>query len=761
MFLLDNWVKKPPKSRIFSIFLVFLLFTSISYNFPAANAEIAQTSVQLVLKTTGGGPFVDYANSISEYLTNIGIEVDVLVEDYTTFMNTLLVTHDYDLAITSLSGEIWDSPDLRDLYTENGSFNMFGLSSDIPSNNESEQMQEDGLSITNPSSRKTLYYNWQEFIMEDIIPMLPLYTPRSYDVIWSNILGFDTRWGIVNSLPYMSYSGFHEGQDSLDEFSIADSMWSELNPLFQDDTSSKFLSSLISEPLLQLNLDKEPIKTGIIQDWDKIDDFHYKFHLMPDIYWSPSYNVTERTHNSIPLSSIPDGDLMKGLKNAEYSNGTNQKILAKDAVFTLLAWANSVVSEDSSDYQWISDIYVDPVDELAFHIHIDENPNDPELDYYLDFWLDLRLNLLPEFFLNSTDSTITYTSGNVTCRGLYPSIIDTIQWKAFSDSPFGCGQYSLNYYVKNSVAVFEKNPFWHGKGAIDGSTGKEPFVDNFFVRVIPDLSAQLAEFKSGKLDFMNMDAFPSERKQMQADPRFQVMTSLDDSMSFLIFNLQRPIIGGDYHFENILDPEKNQTSRALGIRKAICHAINREEMNTIVNGGDYFISHNVISPTSPYYYTLTDAKYNYNQDLAQEWLTAALGLPEYTIYVENDDFTLNPINITINCSSILNSSGCTLKYQVNGGSFITLAMSKLNDSFFSCNITKDFNANVTLSFYIEMVNEYGEIRITSTSMIESIISEDLVTFAEFNINKMINIIIIASLIIIPISMKLKRKRRVF
>ena len=246
---------------------------------------------------------------------------------------------------------------------------------------------------------------------------------------------------------------------------------------------------------------------------------------------------------------------------------------------------------------------------------------------------------------------------------------------------------------------------------------------------------------------------------MQADPRFSVMTTIDDSMSFLAFNLQRANIGGFYNLENIIDPAKNQTSLALGFRKAICHAINRGEINALINDGEYFISHNVICPTSPYYHTLTNAKYNYDPDLALEWLSASLGLTYYTIHIENEHFTLNPIDITINCSSTLNITYCTLNYQVDGGNLNSLEMNKINDSFFDCSILKDFNKNVSLSFFIDMINEFNETRKTYTSVIRAIISEDLVIVPEFNYNNMPDLLFYTSLFTIFVVTYILRRKK--
>jgi hypothetical protein len=40
----------------------------------------------------------------------------------------------------------------------------------------------------------------------------------------------------------MSWDGTHAGQISTDELVITDAAWADLNPLFQDDTSSSLLA---------------------------------------------------------------------------------------------------------------------------------------------------------------------------------------------------------------------------------------------------------------------------------------------------------------------------------------------------------------------------------------------------------------------------------------------------------------------------------------------------------------------------------------
>ncbi|MCK5409883.1 MAG: hypothetical protein KAJ30_06420, partial [Candidatus Heimdallarchaeota archaeon] len=333
--------------------------------------ESVEPYFTLVLRTNVG-TCADYGLYVTQYLRAIGIEVEVTVEsaDFISFFEPYM-TVDFDLTLSAFSD--LKTPDMRDYYTEEGNLNLFHLNKNIPYQNESETMQNEAVITSDLESRNKLYYDWQILVMDDLLPLLPLYSTRTYEAVWSNTLGFDARWGLVYSLPYMEYDGLHEGQESINEFRIADANWKDLNPLHADDTSSLFISSFISDQIILRSPDYSSLKTSLVNNWVKIDDFHYKFSMRDNVYWNPSFNVTGRDSSSNPLD-ISTTPLMFGLKNAEYSNGSNQKVTAKDAVFTYLAYSNPIVSDNPSYFDWISDCYVDPVDPLSFHIKIDGNP---------------------------------------------------------------------------------------------------------------------------------------------------------------------------------------------------------------------------------------------------------------------------------------------------------------------------------------------------------------------------------------------------
>ncbi|MCG3260883.1 MAG: hypothetical protein H7644_14105 [Candidatus Heimdallarchaeota archaeon] len=255
-------MKKKP--IIFALFILSSLIVMSAFN---TNTIAQQEPIaNLTFKTNGGGVRPDYGLYIAQYLRDIGIEVEVKVEEWVVFLGTLFLTHNYDLGVVTLGGG-GATPGARDVWMEAGSLNIFGLGPDLPYGNESEIMQDLSVTLVDPIERQALLYDWQQLMMDKIIPILPLYSSRSYVGLWANTLGYESRWGVADSIPYMSYAGYHDGQDSLDEFNIADANWKELNPLFTDDTSSSFITGLMMEPIVQMNPDYAPLKTGLVYDW--------------------------------------------------------------------------------------------------------------------------------------------------------------------------------------------------------------------------------------------------------------------------------------------------------------------------------------------------------------------------------------------------------------------------------------------------------------------------------------------------------------
>ena len=599
------------KSKTFFCFclILILLNSNIIY---ASDKSSEEPFFTLNLVTNPPKPFADYALMIAQYLAdiNIAVEIHSCTETFPIWCG-----YNWDLFLGEFSSEIQD---IRTQFSEGGSRNIFGLNKEIPYCNRSEQLQNQALVLYDLDERYYIWNEWCWLLMDFILPFFPFFLPRSYQALWSNIKNYDIRWGLADSLPYMSYEGFHEGQNSIDELNVADSMWKNLNPILSQDKASDFLINLISEPLLAWSPDGAPLKTGIIDNWEQINDFHYKFYMRDNIFWNPSYDITLNHNDSIPLENTP---LMSGLKG-EFSNGTNQLLTAKDAVFTLLSLANNLTHIDSINYSWLSNTYVDDEDPFSFHIEIDGNPSTPEKEYYNEFFQALTVPILPEFFLNSTTNYISYTDGGTKCWGFFPGITETPEWEKYSITNFNCGKYLIYYSIENNVTVLQRNTNWFGIGTIDGSKDLQPFIERINIKCIPNSAEALREFKEGKLELLEVTELPLDRKEMQDDPKFEVQTEIKNQYSALAFNLKRPKIGGLENSIFLNESGKEEYTKAIAIRKAICHVIDREIINQVVHNGEYTLIHRPISLPNMFHYD-DFIKYYRDLDAAWEWMEAA------------------------------------------------------------------------------------------------------------------------------------------
>ncbi|MHA1397711.1 MAG: ABC transporter substrate-binding protein [Candidatus Heimdallarchaeaceae archaeon] len=606
------------KERIFFAISIFL----ITGNSVLLSSQ--STEIEPFFELSLGNPSLGYSKFIKEQLEKINIQVKIIWPGYFTF--PIPFGFSTDMFITSLD---LFKPDMSEYFTENGSKNCFHLDSSIPYQLENEKMLDKFETITESDKRVIHLLNWNLLLIDKILPAVPLFIPKNYEAVWSNIKNYNIEWGLVESLPYMSYDGYHKGQTSLNEFVFADSNWRDLNPLFSADFPSKTIFNLLSEPILQLTPDGRPIKTGLVDSWEKIADNHYKLHIREGVFWSPSYNTSNYLNDSIPIDNFP---LMKGLKNDEYSNGTNQQVTAKDAVFTLLCWANPLISEQSLKYEWLNDCYVDENDSMSFHILIDSKPDTAQKESYHDFWLDLSQAILPEFFLNSSSQEISYTVSGIKCWGLNPQISETPQWKSYSFTPFSCGKYMLYYFIRSQKTVLVKNPNWFGVGAIDGTIGMQPFVDQIIILIIPDRSAELEIIKEEKLDWIDLTLLQNERREMETDNNFLIQSKKSSCTSILGFNFNSNIIGKKNNFIFLNVPGKENYTKAVAIKKAICYALNKEEINQQIHSGKYLLNYYLFrkfwdDTLVPFNFgTIT---YKHNIDLAWEWMEAA-GYPRPT-----------------------------------------------------------------------------------------------------------------------------------
>jgi len=633
------------KGKIISFVILFVITFSVINQKQSNGAVIL---INAVLKTNGGGMYPDYGLMIQQDLRDIGIEIEIKVEEWTVFMGTLSLTHDYDIGIRTLDFSLLD-PDPTGYYSTENPQNPENLDTQILYANESSDILRLAQSNTNQTERFESYVEWSNLVLDKIAHIFPLFNEREIVYFYDNTHGYETRWGLADNLPYMFYDGFHSGQVSLDEFRFALPYWVDLNVITQKsyDTVSDKISDLIYEPIIQVNPHTQiPLTTGLVDNWQIINDTHYRFHVRENLYWSPSFNITERISDTLPLNSSDVDSLMVGLKG-EHSNGTNQMLTAKDIVFSLLSYSNPLVSSRWAEYEWIREIKIDPLDEFIFDLIVDGNPDTPALEHYAPIWSKLKISCLPEFFLNSTSLNITQSSGGVEMVGLYEDIIRDQVWRDFSKSAFGCGKYLLDYNNPSVITGLISNPNWYNVGAIDGSY-QTLDIPKISIRCIRDESDRLSEFEAGNLDLYE-PRVPFDTPVANPPPGITIHTSLSDKVSCLFFNLQSPFFAGIQEYENCTYEGKEDYSKGSAIRKAICYAIDRNRINEIMNERWYSLQHGLISHifTSQY----TDEIFDYEYDLvtANEWMTGEKPAPPVDSTIS---FKLGGLGIIILSSAI-------------------------------------------------------------------------------------------------------------
>ena len=121
------------KRRILTLVITMLIICNTALLIMnTSNTESVDPYFTLVAKCQGGN-IPDYMNLLKIQLAQIGINLDVIVQDWPTFAGEITTYHDYDLVYIGLSGGGKD-PDFTGVYNENGSLNLFGYHTDMDYN---------------------------------------------------------------------------------------------------------------------------------------------------------------------------------------------------------------------------------------------------------------------------------------------------------------------------------------------------------------------------------------------------------------------------------------------------------------------------------------------------------------------------------------------------------------------------------------------------------------------------------------------------
>jgi ABC-type transport system substrate-binding protein len=572
------------------------LFVVSSFAANPVKTDAVDPFFTLVFKTNGGGVRPDYGNFLRQHVARIGIDLNVIVQDWPTFVGELIAFRDFDICYVGLTGGGAD-PDFTGVYDENGSLNLFGYHTSMDYDEElgtglNEWYMKQGTLIMPPDSEERVqhYWDWEQYMMDKICPLLPTFAPKAYIAEWSTLVGYNYTDGILQSFGKMYWSAAHTGQISTDELVITDAAWSDLNPLFQDDTSSSFISSATMDPLIWYDAD---------------------LSVWPHLAESYTY-INDTTIEIVARDGIEWGDDPDGLFPSE-------DFTIEDVYFTFYAW--KYVSNDKHLWDWIKDMEIVGDDTLI--IYVDGDDTTPENDPYAPGLPALSTRILPEHYLNQSQ-----LADGVTPDINHPS------WNTFATNCFGTGLFEISDFTEGVETVLTLNPdCWRLDEAVTGDTALN-WVERFGfdatwdangmnqlrIRIIPDLQTALLEFEAGKVDIEACTSFPDKRDAYVLDPNFNVQSDTTFSYGFYGYNMRevRPEMGD--RTASDLDPT---ITKGLALRKAISYSVDRDEINDVIHRGEYTITDWPIYPKMGIWCNPNIIRYNHDLDKAREFMTKA------------------------------------------------------------------------------------------------------------------------------------------
>ncbi|NHJ47020.1 MAG: hypothetical protein FK733_04455, partial [Asgard group archaeon] len=543
---------------------------------------------------SGAKTFVDVMNIISQHLKRIGIQLNVYTFEWGQYMFELLHNPEpnFDLIYAGLPVGL-PNPDFSFLYCQNESLNMFGYDVSLDWDDElgtgkNEWYLQHGLDIIPPDSEDRIhhYWEWEDYYMDKILGMLPIFQPLNYIASWSNLEGYDSKEKLKNCFGKLSWIGLHEGQKSTSEIIASQNEWTNLNPIFYNPwTTSDDIPGLILDGLITYD-SGENIHPHLAQEYTFINDTHLRFQLRQGIKW----------------------------QNDPYGYFPNEFLTADDVVFSFYCW--KYISTLRHTLDWLED--VKKVDQYTVDFFIDRNTSSLENEPFAPLFNYLTLfDILPEHYLNQTQLA----------DGVTPDITHS-SWITYSQNIFGTSLFELDYcnQIEASLELFEDSWWFDPTVNKINMNFEERFgdfsggINKLTLKTVKDREASISLLKLGKSDlaYLGMQYYYVDK--LQQDLNFVIYEEETDFFSLIGYNIRenRPPLGN-----RTAAPGDPDISVGLAIRKAMAYAIDRHEICQIIFGEKYIIQDYPVIQTLEKWLNPDIIRYNYDLDKAREYMTKA------------------------------------------------------------------------------------------------------------------------------------------
>ena len=576
------------KSKILSLFLVTWIILSGTLCLEPRETKSVAPAFTLIAKTHQEGLGPIYLNYVKTYLERIGINLEIHLQDWPTFVGELIAFRDFDICYVGLTDSRSD-PDFTGVYNENGSLNLFGYHTSMDWDENlgtgiNEWYIREGAVILPPNSEERVqhYWAWQRYLMNEIVPCLPMFTKTDFTVNYVNLVDFSAEEGILQSWGKMDWMVPLAGKDNYSEIITNGNHWNDLNPLNQSDSESYYISSFILDPLIYFDSNKEAWP-HLAKTWNFLNDTHLRISLREDVKWQPD----------------PDG------------NFTDEYFDAHDVYFSLYCYTLD------NWLRWLDDFEI--IDSNTIDLFIDAKPNTYSNEPTATFFPDLNLPILPEHYLNQSQLA----------DGITPNTTH-ISWLKYNRQGFGTGLFQIKSSYEDQVTILD---IFTDCWKLDPLITNDPLL-NFEERfgdfshglttlkfkIYSDMNETIADFDSITLDILNLDSQINFVLDYINNPTYNIGRITDNTFDFLGFNMRevRPYLGSR-------DPAPGDVALTVGLclRKAIGYAIDWEFIGQEMHSNLYERNHSPIYPYLGIWNNPNIIHYNYDIDIAAEYMTKA------------------------------------------------------------------------------------------------------------------------------------------
>ncbi|WP_306119094.1 MULTISPECIES: ABC transporter substrate-binding protein [unclassified Roseitalea] len=192
-----------------------------------------------------------------------------------------------------------------------------------------------------------------------------------------------------------------------------------------------------------------------------------------------------------------------------------------------------------------------------------------------------------EVTFHMSEPTPTFIEGFASPRAPAVIIPEEEAAKPANEIEFiGTGPYKFVEFVPDSHVTLARFDEYSARQDHDGPTGfggkKTPYVDTATYRIIPEAGARIAALEAGEVQWADQIPVPAAKRMMD-DPELTVFEARQWAFLTLIMNWQLP-------------PTDN-----VDFRRAVLHAIDREEVMAIATEGFYDLNHGWQYPGRTYF----------------------------------------------------------------------------------------------------------------------------------------------------------------